>query len=248
MPKEILIAGAGWLGSALALSLKAQGNAVTILSRNSEKRNYFNSRHIPLIEVDYTSLDGASINGEMNKVLFIGIPPGPYYFDVIHNLILTLSPSYILFSSSTSIYSASYGEVNETSALGGNKILEDAELLIRNSGIPYSILRFGGLIGEDRNPALYFSGKHNIPNGGAPVNLIHRTEIIEIICALVDNEKPGVFNVVFPFHPTRKSYYEKQCLVRGLAPCAFDSSGTGKIVNGSKISKLLNRPYRYNIE
>ncbi len=248
MPKEILIAGAGWLGGALALSLKAQGHAVSILSRSSEKESYFKSHHIPLIEVDYARLEHASLHDKSNNVLFIGIPPGPDYCAIINGLILTLAPSYIVFSSSTSIYGSSQGEVSENSALGGNETLEEAELLVKNSGIPFNILRFGGLIGEDRNPARYFSGKRNIPNGGAPVNLIHRAEIIEIIGALMETNMTGVFNVVYPFHPTRKAYYEKQCLVRGLLPCEFNSEGTGKIVNGSKISTLLERPYRYNIE
>jgi nucleoside-diphosphate-sugar epimerase len=138
--------------------------------------------------------------------------------------------------------------VTEDSTLGGNPLLEKAETLIINSGIPYCILRFGGLIGEDRNPASHFSGKYNIPNGGAPVNLIHRAEIIEIITQVIDKNIDGIFNIVYPSHPTRKEYYEKQCVQRGLAPCEFDSDGNGKIVNGSKISALLNRPYHFSIE
>ncbi len=248
MPKEILIAGAGWLGGELALTLKAEGHVVSVLSRSSEKRSYFMAHHIPLIEVDYAHLEHASLDDKSNKILFIGIPPGPDYCAIINSLIVTLAPSHIIFSSATSVYGTTHGEVSENSGLGGNKSLEEAELLITNSGISFNILRFGGLIGEDRNPALYFSGKLNIPNGGAPVNLIHRTEIIEIICALIDGGQTGIFNVVHPFHPTRKAYYEKQCLVRGLLPCEFNSDGIGKIVNGSKISDILNRPYRYDIE
>jgi nucleoside-diphosphate-sugar epimerase len=248
MPKEILIAGAGWLGGALALTLKADGHVVSVLSRNSEKRSYFMAHHIPLIEVDYAHLEYTSLHDESNKILFIGIPPVPDYCVIINSLILTLAPSHIIFSSATSVYGTTHGEVSENSDLGGNNTLEEAELLITNSGIPFNILRFGGLIGEDRNPASYFSGKLNIPNGGAPVNLIHRTEIIEIICALINEGKTGIFNVVHPFHPTRKAYYEKQCLVRGLLPCEFNSDGIGKLINGSKISDILNRPYRYDIE
>lgn len=127
-------------------------------------------------------------------------------------------------------------------------MLEEAEALIINTGIPYCILRYGGLINEHRNPATHFSGKFNIPNGGAPVNLIHREDIIELIAQVIEKNAQGVFNVVYPSHPTRKEYYEKQCIQRGLLACGFTEDGTGKIVNGSKISTLLNRPYRFSIE
>jgi nucleoside-diphosphate-sugar epimerase len=248
MSKEIVIAGAGWLGRPLARALNDSHNHVTVLSRKDEQSAFFNAQHISLIQLDYLQIEHSNINSEPNKTLIICIPPVPDYNSIINGLISTLAPSHIIFSSATSVYSQTFGEVNEDSTLGGNPLLEEAEALIINSGVPYSILRFGGLIGEDRNPASHFSGKHNIPNGGAPVNLIHREDIIEIITQAIDKNIQGIFNVVYPSHPTRKEYYEKQCIQRGLPPCEFYSDGNGKIVNGSKISALLNRPYRFSIE
>lgn len=244
----MIIAGAGWLGRPLALALKENHNEVTVLSRSDKQFAFFKSNNISLIEVDYTRIEHSIINAETNRTLIICIPPTPNYCSIINGLIKALKPIYIVFSSSTSVYAAPSGEVNESATLGGNPLLEEAEALIINSGVPYCILRFGGLIGEDRNPASHFSGKHNIPNGGAPVNLIHRAEIIEIMKQAIDKHINGIFNIVYPSHPTRKEYYEKQCVQLGLAPCEFDSDGIGKIVNGSKISVLLNRPYRFSIE
>jgi len=248
MSKEIVIAGAGWLGGPLARVLKESYNHVTVLSRSNEQFAFFKSQHISLIKFDYSQIEHSIINTETIKTLIICIPPAPNYCSIINGLIQAVNPTYIVFSSATSVYSPTSGEVTEDSTLGGNPLLEKAETLIINSGIPYCILRFGGLIGEDRNPASHFSGKYNIPNGGAPVNLIHRAEIIEIITQVIDKNIDGIFNIVYPSHPTRKEYYEKQCVQRGLAPCEFDSDGNGKIVNGSKISALLNRPYRFSIE
>ena len=248
MSKEIVIAGAGWLGRPLARVLKESYNHVTVLSRSDEQFAFFKSNHISLIKVDYSQIEHSIINPKTNKTLIICIPPAPNYCSIINELIQAVNPTHIVFSSSTSVYSQTSGEVTEVSSLGGNALLEEAEALIINSGVPYCILRFGGLIGEDRNPASHFSGKYNIPNGGAPVNLIHRVEIIEIITQVIDKNIDGIFNLVYPSHPTRKEYYEKQCVQRGLAPCEFDSNGNGKIVNGSKISAILNRPYRISIE
>jgi nucleoside-diphosphate-sugar epimerase len=248
MQKEIVVAGAGWLGRPLALALKMNHNHVTVLSRSDEQSAFFNAQHISLIKLDYLDIEHSKINSEPNKILIICIPPVPDYSSIINGLISTLAPSHIIFSSATSVYSQTAGEVTEASSLGGNPVLEEAEALIRNSGIPYCILRYGGLISEDRNPATHFSGKFNIPNGGAPVNLIHREDIIELIAQVIEKNAQGVFNVVYPSHPTRKEYYEKQCIQRGLLACGFTEDGTGKIVNGSKISTLLNRPYRFSIE
>ena len=248
MSKEIVIAGAGWLGRPLARVLNESYKHVTVLSRSDEQFGFFKSQHIWLIKVDYSQIEQSIINSETNKTLIICIPPVPNYSSVINGLIQAVNPTHIVFSSSTSVYSATSGEVTEDSTLGGNPLLEEAETLIINSGVPYCILRFGGLIGEDRNPASHVSGKHNIPNGGAPVNLIHRAEIIEIITQVIDKNIHGIFNVVYPSHPTRKEYYEKQCVQRSLPPCEFNSDGNGKIVNGSKISAVLNRPYRISIE
>jgi|LakMenEpi03Aug12_release.lakeMendotaPanAssembly.Ray.scaffolds.fasta_scaffold499461_2 nucleoside-diphosphate-sugar epimerase len=248
MQKEIVVAGAGWLGRPLALALKMNHNHVTVLSRSDEQSAFFNAQHISLIKLDYLDIEHSKINSEPNKILIICIPPVPDYSSIIKGLITTLAPSYIIFSSATSVYSQTTGEVTEESSLGGNPVLEEAEAVIINSGIPYCILRYGGLINEHRNPATHFSGKFNIPNGGAPVNLIHREDIIELIAQVIEKNAQGVFNVVYPSHPTRKEYYEKQCIQRGLLACGFTEDGTGKIVNGSKISTLLNRPYRFSIE
>ena len=248
MSKEIMIAGAGWLGRPLAVALNHSHYDVTVLSRSDEQSAFFNAHDISLIKLNYLQIEHSNINSEPNKTLIICIPPVPDYSSIINGLISTLAPSHIIFSSATSVYSQTTGEVTEASSLGGNPVLEEAEALIRNSGIPYCILRYGGLISEDRNPATHFSGKFNIPNGGAPVNLIHRDEIIELIAQVIEKNATGVFNVVYPSHPTRKEYYEKQCIKRGLLACEFTEEGTGKIVNGSKISTLLNRTYRFSIE
>jgi len=248
MSKEIMIAGAGWLGRPLALALNDSNNHVTVLSRSDEQSGFFNAQHISLITLDYLQIEHSKINSEPNKTLILCVPPVANYSTIINGLITTLAPNYIIFSSATSVYSQTTGEATEASSLGGNPVLEEAEALIINSGIPYCILRYGGLIGEDRNPATHFSGKRNIPNGASPVNLIHREEIIEIITKVIDKNIHGIFNVVYPSHPTRKEYYEMQCVKRGLLACEFTEDGTGKIVNGSKISTLLNRPYRFSIE
>jgi hypothetical protein len=57
----------------------------------------------------------------------------------------------------------------------------------------------------------------------------------------------GIYNVVNPFHPTRKAYYEQECSDLGLSPCHFLSEGEGKVVDGSKITLTLQTEYLHPI-
>jgi hypothetical protein len=49
-------------------------------------------------------------------------------------------------------------------------------ILFQNDG-----LRFGGLIGEDRNPARFLAGKENLDNPNA-INLIHQKIVLVLSC------------------------------------------------------------------
>jgi hypothetical protein len=50
-----------------------------------------------------------------------------------------------------------------------------------NSRFKTTVLRFGGLIGEDRNPFKFIAGRENMDNPDAPINLIHQADCIGII-------------------------------------------------------------------
>jgi NAD dependent epimerase/dehydratase family enzyme len=73
------------------------------------------------------------------------------------------------------------------------------------------VVRFGGLIGEDRHPVKFLSGRKNVEQPDSPVNLIHQNDCIGILLTLIEKEIYGeVFNAVAPSHPTRKTYYTKR--------------------------------------
>jgi len=55
------------------------------------------------------------------------------------------------------------------------------QLFHENTNFQTTVIRLAGLIGPGRNPARFFAGKTNIPNGNAPVNLIHLDDCIGFI-------------------------------------------------------------------
>ena len=103
-------------------------------------------------------------------------------------------------------------------------------------------MRFGGLIGEDRNPVRFLSGRENIGNPDAPINLIHQDDCIgsiEKIIAL--NSWNKTFNAVAPYHPSRKEYYTQKATELNLALPKFAASNSivGKTILNDKLIKHL---------
>ncbi|MFM2038045.1 MAG: hypothetical protein RL432_984 [Bacteroidota bacterium] len=242
MKEEILLAGAGWLGKPLAIRLKEVGYDVRIIGHSREKQAEFNRLGFEYQCVDYDQLPKLRL-----KKLIICIPPTENYLSIIENLLNAVQPSFTLFTSSTSVYAQTTGTVDESSVCEGNSVLFEAEKLILKHPSASTVLRLGGLIGSNRNPARHFSGKTNLSNGLAPVNLIHQLDILRFVEMILQHNISGIYNVVNPFHPTRKVYYEQECSALGLDSCHFLPEGEGKVVDGSKITRALHAEYLHPI-
>jgi nucleoside-diphosphate-sugar epimerase len=216
-----------------------------------------------------------------SEILIIDIPPklrgnqsdastalSRTFVSKIQNLIPYIEKSSIenvLFVSSTSVYAdlpldCARGDKNIiTEATVPNpdnesgKQLFDAEILLQNNpNFKTTIVRFGGLIGEDRHPIHFLAGRENLENPEAPINLIHQVDcigIIEAILKQVQNNKLSfgeTFNAVAPFHPSRKEYYSKKALELNLPLPKFDESkpSVGKIISSEKIESVLGYKFQ----
>ena len=121
--------------------------------------------------------------------------------------------------------------------------LYDVEQIFLNAAaFKTSIVRFGGLYGDNRNPVKFLAGRKDLSNGSAPVNLIHREDCIGILLAIIQQDAFGhIFNAVSPEHPTKQAYYHKQAELLNLQPPEYkeDISGTFKQVDSEHLSKVL---------
>ena len=242
--QEVLVVGAGWLGTPLAVHLSQAGFQVTALGRSLQKIATFEAFGIKYIPVDYSQLNTPTLK---NKNVVICIPPVAEYTRLIAQIYEALNPNFVIFTSSTSVYAQNQGVVDELSTCDGNPKIMEVEQWINAQEVPASVLRLGGLIGPNRNPVTYFSGQQELPNGLAPVNLVHQSDVLRIIELILRVSLSGIFNVVYPDHPSKKSYYERQCVAMNLPLCSFLREGTGKIVNGVKILEALNTSYLHPI-
>lgn len=262
---NISILGCGWIGFPLAVELKRRGCSVKGSTTTAEKMEALEQAGISPYLITLNPIADSNLIGDFFQcdTLIINIPPrlrahdGEFHIaqvNAIKGLVLDLKskPKKVIFISATSVYSDVAGEFDEsfdiTSENTGNKTLFEAEKIIKGLGIPYIIVRAGGLAGYDRMLARHFAGKENLTGGNMPVNHIHRDDVVEIVCKLVFSEVINeVYNAVAPEHPTRKDLYLSLCERYNLPAPHFDpnDSSTGKILVGNKLEKDFGFTYKF---
>ena len=271
---QISILGCGWLGLPLAKSLIAKKLYSVNGSTTSEnKLQILKDAEInPFLVTLESEIASESIIPFLAKseILIIDIPPKlrgtnpdssdaarKIFVEKIQALVPFIEKSTVkklLFVSSTSVYGDENGLVSEETnsnpeTESGKQLLLAEALLQENKNFETTILRFGGLIGEDRHPVKFLAGKENLENPDAPVNLIHQNDCISIIEEIIIQfQWNEVFNAVAPFHPTRKEYYTQKAKEKNLVLPQFseEKSNIKKIVSSEKIVKHLN--YKFRIE
>lgn len=262
--KQISILGCGWLGFPLAKHLLQKGNAIKGSTTTKSKLDLLKSEGIlPYLILLYANELPRNSDAflENSEILIINIPPGlrgnsiENFVAKMENLIPLIEKSSVkkvIFISSTSVYADENQVVTEETfprpeTKSGKQLLTVENLLLQNPHFQTTILRFGGLIGKDRNPIKFLSGRNNVENPEAPINLIHQMDCIEIIQTIIDKEIWNtILNAVAPFHPTRKKYYTQKALELGLVPPQFNENGhsRGKTVSSKKLIQLLNFQFK----
>ena len=262
MRKTISILGCGWLGAELGKKLMSKGYIVKGSTGTADR---YNELEFSGIQPFYIRIKPESVVIDYfsffnTDVLVIAIPPKrvenisdifPGQMGQIIKLIRQLKIPKVLFISSTSVYEATNsvvreGEEGNTEKPSGQAILKAEKMLQEEEGLQTTIVRFGGLIGANRNPARFLAGKQNVP-GNVPVNLIHRIDCVNIMTDIIEKDIWGeVLNAVSPEHPTKKEFYTKASEVTELpAPGFVETPVKYKIVNSDKLIQRLGYTFKY---
>lgn len=274
MNKQISILGCGWLGLPLAKKLIEKNFSIKGSTTSEEKLIVLEENKIQpyLIALHEDKIIGDTTDFlNKSEVLIVDIPPklrgsqAENFVSKIENLIIAIEKSTIkkvLFVSSTSVYgdTSPIIELNEESTLnpdseGGKQLVEVEQLLQSNKNFESTILRFGGLIGEDRHPIKFLAGRENVANPEAPINFIQQEDCIGIIEELLNQVQNDnwnwneTFNAVATKHPTRADYYHKKALEMNLKVPTFvkDSKSKGKIISSQKLQKILGYSFQKEI-
>ena len=255
---QISILGCGWLGFPLAKTLLQNGFTVKGSTTSADKLALLENAGIQafLISLKAEETQGKAMDFlENSTILIIDIPPKlrglekENFVAKIQKLVPFIEQSTVeklLFISSTSVYSDKEKHITETvlpnpDTESGIQLLASEKLLQSNKSFQTTILRFGGLIGEDRHPIKFLAGRKDVENPEAPINMIHQDDCIGIILKIITTHSWGeTFNAAAPFHPSREDYYIHKAIELGLAAPTFnhEKPSVGKIIDSGKVEGL----------
>lgn len=167
-------------------------------------------------------------------------------YQKLANCIENTAVKKVIFISSTAVYADTNGVVTETSNFAVNPLKEKLvtleNIFLNGRSFDTIVIRFAGLIGGTRNPGNFFRNKTEVPNGLAPINLIHLDDCLKILEKLCfSNFKNEVFNAATDTHPTRKDFYTKAITDVNRTPPVFmeNKNFSYKIISNAKLKERL---------
>lgn len=259
--RSVAIVGLGWFGLPLARDLRNLGWDVKGSKRTPEGVEEMRLWRLETYQLELTP----DINADPDDLyallsvdsLVINLPPSSHFFDPdiymrsIENLVneaLLYGVQHIIFISTTSVFPQAHGEFTELSAADENSVFYQIEqMLFQFEDLDIDILRFGGLIGDDRHPVHTMSGK-SYEQGNSPVNLVHLEDCSRAVQSLLETPSGHrLYHLVAPQHPTRAEYYTAMAEKLAINPPHFDcqDSDLQRIIHGNKICDELEFVYQY---
>lgn len=243
--------GCGWLGKSIGNSLIKQGYAVLGSTTTSNKLSILSDSGIQPFLIEVGNQNGSLPDEFLNADwLILSTPPSPLASSLgwLTSELSKRPSGKTLMISSTAVYPTDKGLVTEEDAIHQKSPHSGVDLLALEKAIqsagPTTILRLGGLYGPDRNPGNFLSGRKEIRQGNAPVNLIHREDVVKIVYHIIKNDIcPETFNAVAPAHPSRREFYTAAAKESGLPLPEFDRNnmgGSNKIIDSSRLINQLS--------
>jgi nucleoside-diphosphate-sugar epimerase len=261
--KVISLLGCGWLGFPLALDLISNGFIVKGSTTSPEKMQVLKAAGIDPILVQFDQYHPEPDLDSLlaGDIMIVSVPPGrrtaegPDNYkrmgEILTAKLLKSRVSKLIFISSTSVYSDSNSLLTESSEISpetaSGKVIAEVEKSLLALPMNVIVLRLAGLFGPGRSPGRFFSGKSNIPNGLAPVNMIHQDEVIALINALIDSDTArGVYIGSSPSHPSKQEFYTLAARLDKLPePNFIPEKLNWKIVESERVEKELGFSYKF---
>jgi nucleoside-diphosphate-sugar epimerase len=253
--RTISIIGLGWVGTPLAHLLKdkfeVKGSTTT-----EAKRSKLLAEGIHALRFSLNPFpEGEGFNALFkSEIVVVNIPPrtrsgnGLFHLEQIKylkSLLGNAAVKKVIFVSSTGVYpdQNSLEEYQEDFPItrentNHETIFKAEQMLESERSYDLTIVRFGGLMGDDRIPLRYFSGKENV-TGHTRVNFIHRSDAVRMLAWIIESDLWNeTFNGVAPEHPLRRVLYEKISQETGFAlPASYQTEfdGNDRLISSEKI-------------
>jgi nucleoside-diphosphate-sugar epimerase len=266
--KLIGIIGLGWLGKPLAKELEkigfeVKGSTTSLTNKVELQKQGFNAFQL--------KLETNKITGEKEpffenlNILVVNIPPKiskedttSYVLKIqcliseirLHNI------QKVIYVSTTSVFEDAedfpvYTEQDRPNATSHKtlQLIEAENLISQITEIESAIVRFGGLVGGERHPVFYLSGRNNLGNAKAPINLIHLSDCIRLIKAIIQQNKFNqVYHGVNSATENKADFYIHSAKKRNLDLPNFNTNtGTGKKISADATKSMLNIEFNEQI-
>jgi nucleoside-diphosphate-sugar epimerase len=191
-------------------------------------------------------------------VLVLNVPPRaaaagayPALLRPVHKAVAAAGTPHVLFVSSTSVYPDEPRVMRETDALSTRDASSDVlraegHFVPRYGQWKSTVVRLGGLIGPDRAPGRFLAGRRELGQGNAPVNLLHLTDAVGVLAAIIKHGVWGhTFNACASNHPLRRDFYPTAAEFLKLESPTFkrEHGVSGKIVDSSLVRRTV--PYQF---
>lgn len=255
---RISVLGCGWLGLPLAGALASDGHVVRGSTTTPGKLKAIRDAGVAPHLIRLSPEPEGRIEGFFDaECMIVTLPPsggGEAYIQRLTALVNAArqgAVQWFVFTSSTSAYAEIDGVVDENDptppASERGKTMREAEALFLVLPYDATILRLGGLFGPDRDPARSLAGKTGVSGPDAPVNLVHRDDVIGVVREILAQDvRNGIFNVVADAHPTKRAYYTARAEALSLPPPQFaEEPVSWKQVSSSKVADLLGYTFQH---
>ncbi|MBE7175587.1 MAG: SDR family NAD(P)-dependent oxidoreductase [Mucilaginibacter polytrichastri] len=255
-PFNTSILGCGWLGLALARYWINSGLSVAGSTTQTARLDTLATAGLApfLVQLNENVVQPDWHSFFHTDTLVIAVPPkrkqqqeGAYLEQMrsVVRFLPTTPVRQIILISSTSVYNDTNRELDESDDVDPENVLVCAENLFPAEKT--TIVRFGGLIGPDRHPGRFFRNRGEIPDGDAPVNMIHQTDAVALIDFVYRNRLTGIFNGVAPDHPTRSRFYTAASahFSPGDVPDFMPGKSNWKIVHAKKAGE---KGFRFQVD
>ena len=263
----VLVLGCGWLGMALARALVATGHRVLGTTTSPEHLPSMEAAgieaHVLQLGTDFGGPAEALLHQLLKAadVLVLNVPPRasatgayPTLLRPVHRAVATAGTRHVLFVSSTSVYPDEPRSMCETDAMSTRDAASDVlraegHFVPRYGQWKSTVVRLGGLIGPDRAPGRFLAGRRELANGNAPVNLVHLTDVVGVLMAIIKHGTWGhTFNVCAAQHPLRRDFYPAAAQYLQLESPTFkeESGVSGKTIDSSLVRRLLPYEFQYD--
>lgn len=210
---HVLVAGAGWLGSALVEALVARGDRVTAVRRSAERLLLLERLGASALPLDLAATRSPErVPADVDAIVACQAAhrdsPEAYrtaYVDVNRNLVEVArrgAGRRLVYTSSTGVFGQADGsDVDETTppmpTSAAAQVLVDAERVVleaASTGVHACVLRLSGLYGPGRHGILerVRSGALGVgPGDRAWMNFCHRDDAVAFVLAALDRGRAG---------------------------------------------------------